>query len=151
MQIVQGSEVKAFLKTAKRVYLCGKLENPDLDTHCHTEGLEIGISSYPRYTAELPHLHRWNWEYNYVIRGEVKAFLFAEQKEYHLHEGDLFVITADMPYITKCLPGTEVLFVKNPGGNDKELLPVTKSIRDWQACWENRMEEEENGRQQAEA
>jgi hypothetical protein len=139
MHVVQGTEIKSFLENSYRVYLCGNLQDPDLSSHCRTDGLEIGVSSYSSYTAELPHLHRWNHEYNYVIKGDIKIYVFSEQKEYHLREKDLFEIVPAMGYVSKSLPGTEVLFVKNPGGNDKEMLPLTDRIREWQESWENQM------------
>ena len=140
MHVVKGTEVNDFLDSTKRVYLCGKLSTPDLASHCHTGGLEIGISKYKEYTAELPHYHSWNYEYNYIICGSVKVFVFSENKEYWLHEKDLFVISPMMGYVTKSSPNTEVLFVKDPGGNDKVLLPITNRVSKWQDEWDNCME-----------
>ena len=143
MHVVSGTEVRDFLDSSKRVYLCGKLDNPDLKSHCPTDGLEIGISKYADYTAELPHYHSLNYEYNYVVHGSVKVFVLGEGKEYLLREKDLFVIAPHMGYVTKCSPDTEVLFVKYPGGNDKVQLPLTAAVQKWQENWDNTMEKTE--------
>lgn len=140
MKIVSGKGVRDSLSNQIRVYLCGHLDSPEPFEHINTDGLEIGISHYDDYTAEKPHLHKWNYEYNYVKSGFVKVYNFNEQKEYEFHQDDMYLIEPDMPYITKALPGTEVLFVKSPGGNDKELIPVTEQITNWGKDWESKME-----------
>lgn len=140
MHVVKGIEVNEFLDSSRRVYLCGNLSAPDLKSHFATDGLEIGISKYKEYTVELPHYHSWNYEFNYIICGTLKVFVFSEDKEYWLHEKDLFVIAPQMGYVTKCSPDTEVLFVKYPGGNDKVLLPLTERVSRWQEKWDNTME-----------
>ena len=104
------------------------------------DGLEIGISRYDSFTAEKDHYHKWNTEYNYVIKGSVKVVVFNEKKEYELKENDMYVITCGMSYVTKAQPGTEVLFVKSPGGNDKKTLKENKSIGTWSKDWDAKMD-----------
>lgn len=136
MKVVNGNKVRESLQDRIRVYLCGNLLSPEPFEFVKTEGLEIGISHYTNFTAEKAHLHKWNREYNYVKCGYVKVYIFTEGKEYTFGQDDMYVIEPGMKYITKAHPGTEVIFVKDPGGNDKELLPVTEAINKWCDNWE---------------
>ena len=92
-------------------------------------------------TVEKAHFHKWNHEYNIIRKGAVKIYVFNEHKEYEFHQDDMYVIEPGMKYITKAIAGTEVLFVKSPGGNDKELLPTTDAILSWGKDWNSLMEE----------
>lgn len=139
MKHVIGDELNKKLKKQKRVYLCGKFEHPDILSAIETNGLEIGISQYPNYTAELPHIHTWNYEYNYVIEGSVKVYVFSEKMEYCFQSGDMYLIEPDMAYITKAAENTRVLFIKDPGGNDKKLVHISQPIRKWMENWNERM------------
>lgn len=135
MKVLRGCEYDPTLDATHRFYLCGKLSVPQPVEHIPTDGLEIGISRYRSFMAEKPHLHSSNTEYNLVRSGEVKVWLPKEQKEYTLGAGDLFVIEPDMPYATKAVAGTEVLFVKSPGGNDKVLTGTDAALEAWAAAW----------------
>lgn len=141
MKHVEGTKVRESLAHQIRVYLCGKLDAPEPFNPIQTEGLEIGISHYQEFTVEKPHLHTWNHEYNFVKSGSVKVYVFDEHQEYEFQQDDMYMIEPNMPYITKAQPGTEVIFVKSPGGNDKELVPVTDSMKKWGETWESIMEE----------
>lgn len=141
MKTIKGEDIDKILKNNKRIYLCGQLIKVDNFEHIENDGLEIGISRYKTFTADLPHVHTSNNEYNIVLNGEMKVYLFNEQKEYHLCKGDLFLIEPDMPYISKSIAGTEVLFVKSPGGNDKQLIPVDSSTKYWMSGWKQKMNE----------
>lgn len=141
MKTVNGKQVRDTLSKQIRVYLCGNLSNPEDFEYAKTDGLEIGVSHYDNYTAEKAHLHKWNYEYNIIRCGTVKVYVFSEHKEYEFHQDDMYVIEPGMGYMTKALAGTEVIFVKSPGGNDKELLPVTDAIRSWGKEWNAKMNE----------
>ena len=140
MKTVNGQQVREALSKQIRIYLCGNLSDREDFEFAKTDGLEIGISHYDVYTAEKAHLHQWNHEYNIVRSGAVKVYVFEEHREYEFHQDDMYVIEPNMRYITKALPDTEVIFVKSPGGNDKELLPVTDSIVKWGETWNSIME-----------
>ena len=142
MKTVNGQQVREALSKQIRVYLCGDLAEPEDFESVKTDGLEIGISHYKEYTAEKAHLHKWNHEYNFIRRGCVKVYVFSEHKEYEFHQDDMYVIEPGMEYVTKAKAGTEVLFVKSPGGNDKELLPVTEAIQSWGEDWNAEMKEQ---------
>ena len=139
MKIVNGKQVREALSKQIRVYLCGDLSVPEDFEFAKTDGLEIGISHYDKYTAEQVHLHEWNHEYNYIKSGVVKVYVFSEHKEYEFRQDDMYVIEPGMAYVTKAIAGTEVFFVKFPGGNDKKKLPVTNSILEWSKSWNSEM------------
>lgn len=141
MKTIDGDQVRESLSKQIRVYLCGNLSSPEDFEFIKTDGLEIGISHYDIYTVEKPHLHKWNHEYNIIKSGVVKVYIFSEHKEYEFHQDDMYVIEPGMEYVTKALAGTEVLFVKSPGGNDKNLLPTTDQIKEWGEKWESTMKE----------
>ncbi len=137
MKIIKGNSVDQALESSGRVYLCGNLEQPQAFEALHTGGYEIGISEYPDFICERPHQHLFNDEYNYVLEGELKIYLFDEKREYHLTRGDLFLIEPHMPYVGKAQAGTRVIFSKVPGGDDKELLPeLNNIITNWSRSWD---------------
>lgn len=139
MKIIDGNKMREALTKQIRVYLCGKLSDPEDFEFVESDGLEIGISHYDRFTVEKAHFHKWNHEYNFIMKGTVKVYLLDEDKEYELHKDDMYVIEPGMAYITKAQAGTEVIFVKSPGGNDKELISITNAIRIWGKNWESKM------------
>ena len=141
MKTVNGQQVRDTLSKQIRVYLCGDLAEPEAFESVKTDGLEIGVSHYDVNTAEKAHFHKWNHEYNVIRKGAVKVYVFNEHKEYEFHQDDMYVIEPGMEYVTKAIAGTEVLFVKSPGGNDKELLPNTDAILSWGKDWNSLMEE----------
>ena len=136
MKTIKGSDVSTCLESCKRVYLCGKLSGKNGIEHIENSGYEIGISSYDKFTCESAHKHTYNEEYNYVLSGSIKVFIFDENKEYTFTTGDMYLIEPNMPYITKAEAGTRVLFTKTPGGNDKVLCPeLEKAITTWTLSW----------------
>lgn len=139
MKRIDGNKMRESLAKQIRVYLCGKLSDPEDFEFVETDGLEIGISHYDQFTVEKAHLHKWNQEYNFIMKGKVKVYLFDENKEYEFHQDDMYVIEPGMSYITKAQAGTEVIFVKSPGGNDKELIPITDAIRSWGKDWDSKL------------
>jgi hypothetical protein len=136
MEVINGTEIEQGLSTAGRVYLCGNLSQPNSVRHILTSGYEIGISDYSEYTFEKPHYHAFNTEYNYVLEGSIKILLLREKKEYVFCKGDLFVIQTNEPYVAKCLPGTRTIFSKDPGGNDKVLVPADDTVDRWGSAWD---------------
>ncbi len=136
MKVITAKEITKGLKHNKRIYLCGKLQQKNAVEHIENEGYEIGISKYDKFTCESAHYHALNNEYNYVLKGQVKVWIFDEEKEYTFSQGDLYLIEPNMPYITKAQPDTMVLFSKTPGGNDKVLTPeYEESVLEWTKSW----------------
>lgn len=139
MDILRVNEINQGLKHKGRVYLCGNLKQDNGARFIKTENYEIGISVYPEFTFEKPHLHSFNVEYNYVLDGEIKIFLIDEKKEYHLKAGDLFVIHINEPYVGKAKAGSRTFFSKVPGGNDKVLVDTLEydpALTHWGSSWE---------------
>ena len=136
MEIVNGKDVDEGLKDSGRVYLCGNLKMSNGVRHVQTDGYEIGISKYSEFTFEKAHIHTFNQEYNYIIEGEAKVFLLNEEKEYYLSAGDLYVIKVNEPYVGKYTAGTKIIFSKDPGGNDKQLVEMNDRLMKWGESWE---------------
>lgn len=139
MDILRADEINQGLAHKGRVYLCGDLKQDNGAPFIRTEHYEIGISIYPEFTFEKPHLHAFNTEYNYVLDGEIKIFLIHEKAEYHLKAGDLFVIHTNEPYVGKAQAGAKTIFSKVPGGNDKVLVDALAhdpALQHWGSAWD---------------
>ena len=139
MKKIDGSQIRNALAKQLRIYLCGDLSEKEELDYIKTDGLEIGVSQYKEYTLEKAHFHRWNNEYNFVLDGGVKVYVFDEQKEYEFKKDDMYMVEPNMRYITKALPGTKIIFVKSPGGNDKEVIPASDQIMEWGKNWESKI------------
>ena len=136
MKFLNGSDIETALTKQLRVYLCGDLQRSDNLEHIPTERYEIGISDYKTDTFEKAHVHTFNTEFNYVERGMIKIFLINERKEYLFRQGDLFVIEPNEPYVGKSKAGSRTIFSKVPGGNDKQLVPMSDALLVWGASWD---------------
>ena len=142
MDFIKNSDIESGLEAFGRVYLCGNLKKANGVEHIMTDGYEIGISDYSEYTFEKPHLHAFNREFNYVIKGAIKVFMINEKKEYLFSQGDLFVINANEPYVSKCIQGTRTIFSKFPGGDDKVLVDMDDNLMNWGKSWDTVYSEE---------
>ena len=136
MKFLNGSDIETALTKQLRVYLCGDLQRSDNLEHIPTERYEIGISDYKTDTFEKAHVHTFNTEFNYVERGMIKIFLINERKEYLFRQGDLFVIEPNEPYVGKSKAGSRTIFSKVPGGNDKQLVPMSDALLVWGSSWD---------------
>lgn len=139
MDILRANEINQGLNHGGRVYLCGNLKKENRAPFIETESYEIGITVYPKFTFEKPHLHSFNVEYNYVLDGEIKIFMINENMEYHFKAGDLFVIHINEPYVGKAKANSRTIFSKVPGGNDKVLIDVLENdqaLQNWGSSWE---------------
>ncbi len=135
MEYIMGSDLRQALQSSYRVYLCGNLSKPQEMKWIPDGQLEIGTSLYKEFTADKPHFHAAATEYNYVISGKTKVLLIDEGQEFTFEEGSLFVIPPHTKYASKHLGGTRILFVKNPGGNDKNLVNINEALTDWLKSW----------------
>ena len=135
MDIIKNTDIENALRDSNRVYLSGNFQSPNGVNHIPTSAYEIGISDYKKFTCDAPHIHTFNTEYNYVLEGEIKILLIDKNQEFHFKKGDLFVIYLNEPYVGKSQAGTKTLFSKVPGGNDKELVPLTDSLIAWSKEW----------------
>ena len=135
MEYIMGRELIEAFQSDYRVYLCGNLSKPQDMKWIPDSHLEIGTSYYREFTADKPHLHTTATEYNYVVSGMTKVFLIEEGQEFVFETGSLFVIPPHTKYASKHIGGTQILFIKNPGGNDKKLVDVDGALVDWLKLW----------------
>jgi hypothetical protein len=52
-------------------------------------------------------------------------------EEYAFRKGDFYVIEPGVVYAQKSAPGTEILFIKVPPGNDKVPVETTPEVEAW--------------------
>ena len=63
-----------YAKLSDRIYVTGNLSRPtDYKQLNSEEEIEIAVNHTKDYYPEVPHLHKWNSEYNYVVSGGGKA------------------------------------------------------------------------------
>ena len=143
LKFFDSEKIDDVLQKTSRVYLTGHLETPQkLLEHFDDIKSEMGISQYDDYTPELPHMHTLNTEFNFVINGPVKVLLVETGEEHTIQAGGMFIIEQNMPYCTKVKAGSRVVFFKTPGGNDKQLVPISKATARWMDSWDAVWEDE---------
>lgn len=131
---LDGADVDRALGTAGRVYLVGHLGLPQpLLEHigCLDSPVEVGVTRYDRPTADRPHMHRWNVDIVFVIRGSYAMRNLGTGEARVLTEGGLYAVEPNTPHACVAAPGTEVLFVKVPGGNDKVEVELDPESERW--------------------
>lgn len=121
---------KAFTKE-ERQYLTGNLKLPQVLKYIKDEEVEIGISRYKNYGIENPHYHKEVSEYHLILKGKTKYVNITTNKEYTFKEGDFYIIKPNTIYIQKSLKGTELMFIKVPGKNDKIKSELTEKMKKW--------------------
>lgn len=132
IEYIRGEEIKEALQLEYRQYLVGKLMREQKHLKHIKSDIEIGISFYSEFTANVPHKHPIATEYVFVLKGKVKVLMLdGTDIEQKFQEGDFFVIKRDCAYASKNAPNTEVLFIKAPGGNDKTYICIDQKTRDW--------------------
>lgn len=135
MEFIYGSNIHKALESVHRVYLCGDLKQPQDLQWIHDEKNELGISYYKQFTPDQPHYHTTATEYNYVICGKSKVLLIDENREFLLESGSLFVFPPMTKYASKHFENTKILFFKSPGGNDKQAIDISNTLKDWLSSW----------------
>ncbi len=128
---IENNEITKAMEGVTRQYLVGNLKLPQKLQHIKSEDLEIGISSYSKYTEEPPHKHSLATEYQYVLSGWTKYIDTENMVEYEFKKGDFYAIETNTSYAQKCKAGTNILFIKVPSINDKEVVDVTETIQAW--------------------
>ena len=121
--VMNGKDVLKYLSENGRMYFSGHLEyeQPGIK-HYDAVEVEIGESFYTTSHADKPHLHTWNTELNFIIEGRVKVLFLSTGQEFEFLPGSMYVVEPNTPYITKGDKGAKVIFVKIPGGNDKQVI-----------------------------
>lgn len=136
-EIIYSKEINKAFKSEKRQYLTGDLKISQVLSNISDSNVEIGISRYKEYDVEAPHYHREISEYHIILKGETKYVDVLEGKEYAFKEGDFYIIRHNTIYIQKSLAGTELMFIKVPGKNDKVISNSTDKIEKWLKEWNN--------------
>lgn len=134
IHVLSGTAVGEALERSARVYLAGHLERPQ-EVLEHVGGLaeptELGITRYDELTVDTPHLHERNTDFTYVVRGTFMVRMLETGEVWELGENSLCVIDPGVAHVCIALPGTQVLFVKVPGGNDKVPVELDDASRTW--------------------
>ena len=129
---ISGQDIDQALRNVTRQYLVGDLQKPQALQHVPSSLIEIGITRYEgEETLEAPHRHTQAFEFQYMTAG-VTAYLDLTTAEEHVFKkGDFYVIEPGAVYAQKSAPGTEILFIKVPPGNDKVPVDPTPEVEAW--------------------
>jgi uncharacterized cupin superfamily protein len=131
MLIIKNEQITKALEDTTRQYLVGKLSRPQALEYIEDDKLEIGITSYDEFSAELPHYHTQAYEYQYIISGMTEYMDVETGEQYIFNKGDFYVTAPGIKYAQRSQPGTVILFIKIPPGNDKKNVEVRDEIREW--------------------
>ncbi len=137
MEEIRREELEEAFSHGYRQYLTGRLALPQPYLRHFDDDIEIGISDYPEFRADVPHVHPIATEHVYVLSGAVRIRFFGtEAGDAEYRAGDFVLIRPGVPHASKNAPGTRVLFVKSPGGNDKTVFRVGADTREWLSAWD---------------
>lgn len=134
MGIIKGlknDEIRSALEGVTRQYFVGNLKKPQILHFFKSEALEIGITSYNSFSSEPTHRHSVATEYQYMISGRTQYMDVDTGNVYEFVKGDFYEIEPNTAYAQKSKPGTEILFIKVPSVNDKEIVEVNEQITTW--------------------
>lgn len=137
MEILRASEIEQALEQEYRQYLTGHLQKPQPYLPHIDDDIEVGMSLYKEFTADMPHVHPLCTEHGYVLKGKLKLLLLdGSGQEFEYHQGDFFVLRPNVPYASKNDADTKILFIKHPAVNDKKLVEIDEATRKWLSAWE---------------
>jgi len=128
---ISKEQIQHSLENNTRQYLVGKLSLPQVLNHIEDDKLEIGITSYTDFHSESPHYHTQAYEYQYIVKGITEYMDVETGQEYTFHQGDFYVTPPGIKYAQRSQPGTEILFIKTPPGNDKQIIETTDKVKEW--------------------
>lgn len=129
--VVRGADVEASLAGNTSQYLAGVLGRPQELEHLPYGDVEVGLSSCPESTADQPHMHPVQREYQYVLSGRVLLRNLDTGQTHDLTAGDFYVVDPGVGHAQKQQAGTRILFFKHPAGNDKILIEPDAELTDW--------------------
>lgn len=128
---INNKDLEAVLKNVSRQYLVGNLKRPQEIEFVRDINLEVGITDYNEYTTEPVHYHTEAVEYQYMLSGWTQ-YMDAETGEvYEFRKGDFYCIEKNTVYAQKSKKGTRILFIKVPSINDKQVVAISDSIKQW--------------------
>ena len=129
---ISGQEIDQALRNVTRQYLVGDLQKPQALQHVPSSLIEIGITRYENEgKLELPHRHQQAFEFQYMTAGLTAYLDLTTAEEHVFRKGDFYVLEPGVVYAQKSVPGTEILFVKVPPGNDKVPVDTTPEVEAW--------------------
>ena len=129
---ISEQEIDQALQNVTRQYLVGDLKKPQTLEHVPSSLIEIGITRYANDTTfEAPHRHEQAFEFQYVTGGLTAYLDLGTKAEFVFGKGDFYVIEPGVAYAQKSAPGTEILFIKVPPGNDKVPMDTTPEVEAW--------------------
>jgi len=129
---ISGQEIDHALQNVTRQYLVGDLKKPQTLKHVPSSLIEIGITRYANEAMlEAPHRHEQAFEFQYVTTGLTAYLDLGTGAEHVFGKGDFYVIEPGVAYAQKSAPGTEILFIKVPPGNDKVPVDTTPEVEAW--------------------
>jgi 8-oxo-dGTP diphosphatase len=129
---ISGQEIDQALQNVTRQYLVGDLQKPQTLKHVTNSSIEIGITRYENEgKPESPHRHKQAFEFQYVTAGLTAYLDLTTGDEQVFRKGDFYGIEPGVAYAQKSAPGTEILFIKVPPGNDKVPVDTTPEVEAW--------------------
>lgn len=128
---IENETIKKALENTTRQYFAGNLSKPQEIEFVRDERLEIGISSYPDYKHEPTHVHSVATEYQYMISGWTQYMDVETGEIYEFRKGDFYTILPGTAYAQRVKAGTDILFIKTPSINDKQLVDITAEQKSW--------------------
>jgi hypothetical protein len=129
---ISGQKIDQALQNVTRQYLVGDLQKPQALQHVPSSLIEIGITRYENEAKlEPPHRHKQAFEFQYVTAGLTAYLDLTTAEEHVFRKDDFYVIEPDVAYAQKSAPGTEILFIKVPSGNDKVPVDTTPEVEAW--------------------
>ncbi|MBG0739019.1 cupin domain-containing protein [Paeniglutamicibacter antarcticus] len=129
--VVRSSAIEESLTGNQRQYLAGPLGRPQDLEHLPYGDVEVGMSSYPVDTADQPHLHPQQREYQYILNGCALLLNLDTGQIHVLRTGDFYVVEPGVAHAQKQEAGTRILFFKHPAGNDKVLIDPDAELTGW--------------------
>ena len=128
---IENKKIQKSLENATRQYFVGDLSKPQEIEFVRDERLEIGISSYPRHISEPTHVHSIATEYQYMISGWTEYMDVETGEVYEFKKGDFYAILPKTAYAQRVKAGTNILFIKTPSINDKQLIDISEDQEKW--------------------
>ena len=137
LKCIFSQDIQNALNQEYRQYLTGHLTREQKFLKHVDDDIEIGISYYQEFTADIPHKHPLATEHGYILQGCLRMKLLdGSEQTAEFKSGDFFVLHPDVGYATKNAPDTKILFIKSPGINDKTEVPIDEETRHWLSAWD---------------
>lgn len=130
-KLIKNLSIRQSLENTTRQYLVGNLKKTQILDFIKNEDVEIGITSYKDYNSELPHIHSIAVEYQYMISGRTQYLDLDTGDTHEFIKGDFFAIYSGTTYAQRSKPDTEILFIKVPSIDDKQIVEPDSVVKKW--------------------